>query len=122
MKPIVKTLLIAALTLGGTLPAYADHHESLWERMHRIDKRIERGVRSGELTRGEVRRLEHERREIRAMFREFRDDHHLSYKERRILEYKIDRLSEHVAALKHNDRERGDRDRYHHDRDRRDWR
>jgi septal ring factor EnvC (AmiA/AmiB activator) len=116
MKPIAKTLLIAALILGGTLPAYADHHEGLWERMHRIDQRIEQGVRSGELTRREVHRLDRERHEIRAMFREFRDDHHLSHKERRILEYKIDRLSEHVAALKHNDRERHDRDHYYRDR------
>ena len=116
MKPTktpIKILLAAILALAAALPAQADRYRSdLYARMQRIEERIEHGLRSGELTHREVRHLDRERNEIHAIFRSFRSDHHLSHRERQILEVRLDRLSAEVAALNNNHRDRWDRARY----------
>jgi hypothetical protein len=103
MNTLVKSLVIAALGIGMALPAAADASF----RQHKgqnLDNRIEQGVRSGELTRKEVRKLRRERREIRQMRRDFLSDGRLSTWERRTLARAKKRLSRHVYRLKHNDR------------------
>jgi hypothetical protein len=122
MKPTTKILLVAILGLTGALPAYADSC-GLRDRMERLERRIERGIDKGDLTGGEAHRLKRERREIRALARDFRDDGHLSRRECHILAARVQRLSDHISRLKHNDRSRYDNTYRHdqHDSYRRDY-
>jgi len=103
MKVIANVLLIAAFGLAGTLPAYADSCH-LRDRMERLERRIDHGVERGSLTDREVHWLKRERREIRGMARDFREDGHLSRRECAILADRVERLSDHISRLKHNDR------------------
>ena len=127
MKRLAKTLFIATLGLLTVTPAFAGHGRLL-DRMDRQQIRIERGVESGELTRREARALRKQQRRIHRLARDFYMDDYLSKRERRILRKKLNRASDRIRALKHNDEyryarhgygyEHGYRDRrYDHDPD-----
>ena len=92
-----------------------DHGDSYSRVDRRQDKqrsRIAEGRRSGELSRGEFRRLKKQQRKIGRMERRFYSDGHLSGKERRRLERAQDRASRRIAHFKHNDTYRGSGHRY----------
>ena len=79
---------------------------SINEREAQIDARIDRGERSGDLTRREAWRLRSELRDIQRLERRYRfTDGHISGWERQDLERRLDRLSRQVF------RERRDEDR-----------
>lgn len=75
-------------------------------RQERQAKRIRQGVRSGELIRPEAKRLRQQQRRIASLEHEFRSDGRFSKKERRIIQAKLDKASERIYRLKHNDRYR----------------
>ena len=121
MKSITKILWLLPLGLVWAVPVHADSC-GLRDRMERLERRIDRGIDKGQLTRREAHRLRRERREIRALARDFRDDGYLSRRECDILAGRVHRLSRHVRKLKHNDRDRYDRyDRYDDSYRRRHW-
>ena len=68
--------------------------------------RIHQGVRSGELTRPEARRLGHQEREIRQDERAAKCDGRLTLAERRKLDRELNRESYRIYRLKHNEVER----------------
>jgi hypothetical protein len=68
--------------------------------------RIHQGVRSGELTRGETRSLWHQEVEIRQDERAAKRDGRLTWGERRKLDRELNRESERIYRLKHNDVDR----------------
>ena len=106
MKTLTITLLAASFGLIATVPAYAGHghsYDRLYDRMERQQERIEHGIDSRELTRKEAKILKKQQRRIRRLAREFREDGWLSKRERRILRRKLDRASEQIRELKHND-------------------
>jgi hypothetical protein len=106
MNNIAKTLLATSVCLFTTLPVYAGHghgQNRLLDRLDRQHERIEQGVKSGALTHKEVRVLKRKQRKIRHLAWHFREDGNLSKKERRILRRKLDRASDHIWELKHND-------------------
>jgi hypothetical protein len=119
MKTLTKTFLATSLCLLTAVPAYAhyDKHGGIWDRLERQQSRIEQGIDSGELTRKEAKRLKKQQRKVRWLFREFRDDGHLSKHERRKLNQKLDRISSNIWEFKHNHktRYRKSYDRYHYD-------
>lgn len=117
MNRFAKNLFVAALCLCAAAPAFAGHrHERLHDRLDRQHIRIERGIESGELTRREARKLMKQQRRIHRLAREFYADDHLGKRERRILTQKLDRASDRIHALKHNDeyRHAGYRGGYRH--------
>lgn len=67
-------------------------------------KRIKQGVRSGELVKAEAKKLREQQRRIARLEANFRADGHLSKKERKIIQAKLDNASERIYALKHNHR------------------
>ncbi|PIV75922.1 MAG: hypothetical protein COW56_02375 [Rhodocyclales bacterium CG17_big_fil_post_rev_8_21_14_2_50_68_7] len=75
-------------------------------RQHHQQQRIEQGWRSGELTRGEARRLGGEQRMIRREERAYRTDGVLSPRERRDLNRDLNRASRHIYREKHDAQER----------------
>ena len=89
-----------------------DHVESdyAYDGYGRVDRRRDRqwsrllqGRRSGELSRGEFRRLKKQQRRIGRMERRFSSDGYLSGRERYRLERAQSRASRHIARAKHND-------------------
>ena len=101
----MKNLVIAAvlgLSALTALPAAAQvdaHRENQQDR-------IQQGVRSGELTRGETRRLENQQRSIARQEHRMRSRNggYLTPRQRARLEERQARASRHIYAAKHNAR------------------
>ncbi len=96
-------------------------HQAAYDDNDRVDRRQDRqrariieGRRSGELTRGEFRRLKQQQRKIGRMERRFNRDGFLSERERYRLERAQDHASRRIARLKHNDIQRGSGHRFAH--------
>jgi hypothetical protein len=121
MKTLTKTLLAGSMCLFAALPAVAGHGNGyghgygygygfgsgdIRQRLERQERRIEQGIRSGDLTRWEAQKLQRQQHRIRHLFHDLRDDGRLSHKERRLLNAKLDAASHWVYDLKHNDWER----------------
>jgi hypothetical protein len=102
-----KTTLVTILgttLLAGLLPI-ASSAETINQREHREQVRIRQGIRSGELTRAEARRLEAEQARIRANERRSRRDG-LDAKERRRLQNQLHRASRDIRRQKHDRQDR----------------
>jgi uncharacterized membrane protein len=91
-----------------------DGYDRVDRRQDRQRARLIQGRRSGELTRGELRRLIKQQKKIGRMKRRFSWDGHLSGKERRLLERAQDRASRHIAHAKHNHIYKGSGHRHAH--------
>ena len=118
MMTITKAFFATTLCVLIAVPAYAGHNDwndGLRERMYQLDKRIEHGIKTHELTRKEAKELEQQQHRIHRLAREFREDGRLSRKERHKLERELDRLSDQITEYKHN---RHDRPKYRHDHER----
>jgi septal ring factor EnvC (AmiA/AmiB activator) len=79
---------------------------SIPERIDHMEARIERGIKSGELTRPEAAKLREELREIRKREHRMREDGRLSERERSALHADLDRLDRHITREKHDDQQR----------------
>lgn len=111
MKRRYLTCLIPLIGLIAT-PVLADHDRyhpqgKIEQRLDRQHWRIKQGVRSGELTRKEARSLRRQQRRISRLERRFSSDGWLDRGERHELRDKLDRASDRIYRLKHNDRYRG---------------
>jgi hypothetical protein len=108
MKGFKMKLLVAMI---ATLPiaafAAGPHGHSVNQRQHSQQARIHQGVKSGQLTRHEARRLQGEQRHIRRQERAYRADGHLSRHERADLRRDLNRSSRHIAAQRHDGQSRG---------------
>ena len=92
-----------------------DRHDRYGRVDRRQDKqraRIVQGRHSGDLTRGEARRLKKQQQKINRMERRFSRDGYLSGRERYRLELAQDHASRRIARLKNNHVYRGSGHRY----------
>jgi hypothetical protein len=130
-KPQV--LMIAALALFAASPVFAGHghrndddhsrhgyrqHDDrrvagVQKRLHIQHRRIDHGVENGSLTRREEHKLWRQQKHIRHLAKDFRQDGYLSRKEHEILTRKLDKASDRIRRLKHNDADRYCRTRDH---------
>lgn len=69
-------------------------------------KRIHQGIHSGELTKGEVHKIQREQKRLQKSKRQAWSDGKLTPKERVRLEHRQDRASRHIYRAKHNDIDR----------------
>lgn len=107
MKLFYKTALIVALSTFAISNVYADTRDpGVNKRQHRQHARIADGVKSGELTRSEVKALRTEQRAIRAQEREFKSDGVLTKGERRELHRDLNESSRDIRREKHDDDQR----------------
>ena len=106
-----KTIAAGLVVLfAAAAPAMASHgvrDSGIDERQHRLEQRIEHGFRTGQLTRHEARRLQHEMREIERAERYFWSDGRLTPHERGELHARLNHLS---RLIQH---ERRDAERRH---------
>jgi len=103
MKKILAVAMLAALSL----PAFAQNTTpGIDQRQNNQERRIEQGVRSGQLTPRETARLERGQARIRQMERQALADGHVSRRERAAIDQAQERQNQLIAQLKHNDRSR----------------
>jgi len=96
--------LIAAGLVAATLPlaTAAASADQIDRRQAEQERRIQQGVRSGELTRGEYRQLEAEQARIREMERRAKADGHVDRAERARIEAAQNAASRHIYQEKHD--------------------
>ena len=97
--------LIAGFVLAtSALTAQADgtRDPRVNTRQHTQHDRIKQGVRSGELTRHETRRLAGEQRDVRQLERAYKSDGTLTGAERRDLHHEQNQASRDIYRQKHD--------------------
>ena len=103
----MKKLLTIAVLGALSLPAFAQYTTpQIDQRQERQERRIEQGVRSGELTPRETARLERGQARIREMERRALADGRISPRERAAIDREQDKQNQLIARLKHNERTR----------------
>lgn len=102
-----KTRLVAILgtTLCAGLLPIASSAQAINQRQQREQVRIRQGVRSGELTRVEARRLEAEQARIRAAEQRARRDG-INARERERLQRELERANRDIGRQKHDKQDR----------------
>ena len=105
MRKIVSFLFAAAFLLGASAVSMAGPH-GINAREHREQQRINQGIRSGELTRREARRLEAGLARIRIDERYARADGNVTPRERARLERELNRESRGIYRQKHDGQDR----------------
>lgn len=113
-KPMIISLAFASGLSLTALPALAEggaHHPhaplkqrdpGVNHRQHQQNDRIHQGVRSGELTRAEIKNLNEQRRDIRQEERAYKADGHMTKAERRDLHQDMNALSRDIHDAKHD--------------------
>lgn len=104
MKPTIAGSLILGLAIAVAAPAA--HGASVDERQARQQKRIEQGLKSGELTPREAGRLERQEARIAAEEKASRSDGKLSKRERAKLQRDLNKASRHIYREKHDAQKR----------------
>jgi hypothetical protein len=94
-------LLVAALAITSIANAQ-DRTPVINARQHNQERRINNGVRSGELTRNETRHVRNDERRIKAQKRIARADGNVSHNERRAIRHDENRTSRAIYRDKHN--------------------
>jgi len=105
MMKLLIPMAIAALFVHQLAQAQ-ESGASVNERQHNQMDRIREGAASGELTRGETRRLVGEQREIRREESAYRSDGVLTGRERADLHRDLDRSSNHIRQERHDAQQR----------------
>jgi len=105
-RTLVVTLL-AALVAGAPVAGFAQTDApGVDKRQHRQQQRIIRGVKSGELTARETRRLVHAERHVAREERRYKADGRLTPRERADLHRDLTRSSRQIRRQKHDDQSR----------------
>lgn len=97
---------VAALALPAAAAQAQRGYQSINQRQDNQFRRIEQGVRSGALTRGEAQRLRGEFRSLDRLEGRYRASNGLSAGERRDLDRRFDALSRRIREQKHDRQDR----------------
>ena len=97
-----KKMMAAVLMALPLVAAAGTRDPGVNQRQHNQQQRIQQGVKSGELTRGETRRLETEQRHIRNEEARYKSDGQLTRAERADLQHDLNRSSRHIYNQKHD--------------------
>ena len=116
MKTIKSLVMAAALVAGvaafaseaqaGPRCGVGDRTRGVNQRQRNQQRRIGRGVRSGELTGRETMRLAREQYQIQREKRQIKSDGEVTRAERRELHRELNQASRHIYRAKHNRRDR----------------
>jgi hypothetical protein len=104
MKIMRKVVLSMLLSSALCAPLFAAN--PIDQREQNQKARIRQGVKSGELTRNETRRLRKEEARIRAVEKKARSDGEISKREARKLDRSLDKASRDIARQKHDRQDR----------------
>ena len=101
MKKVIVSLVFGSLL---SVPLYAAN--PINRREHNQRERIEQGVKSGELTRAETKRLAKEEARIRAVEKRDKADGKITPREALKLDRMLDKTSRDIYKQKHDNQER----------------
>lgn len=101
-KSIIAAVVIAAFALPGFASAQTASTPRVDKRQERQDKRIEQGVKSGELNKKEAARLEKGQARVQKMEDKAMADGKMTKKEKVRIEHKQDQQSRKIAREKHD--------------------
>jgi hypothetical protein len=111
MIVLIAGLLSMTSALAHTSSYYKQHKPHYDTTQDRVDvrqqkqqMRIEQGIDSGLLTRGELKKLEQQQNNIARLENRFKSDGRLTRKEKQILLKKLDLASQRIYNLKNNGR------------------
>jgi hypothetical protein len=107
MKRLTKIVLAvgsAALLTAGALYAGPTDDPGIQKREQNQERRIEQGVKSGQLTPGEAGRLERQQAKIQQDEARMKSDGKLTKKERAKLTREQNRASKNIYRKKHNEK------------------
>lgn len=102
---MLKKMLCATVLLGAALPVFAGT-PVLDQREQNQKARIVQGVKSGELTRTETRRLVAGERRLNRNERQAKADGEVTLRERARLQREADRMSGRIYRQKHDGQQR----------------
>ena len=106
-RNLLGAVFAALVSVAGPAAASHGHGDiSIDQRQHRLETRIEQGLRAGELTRHEYRRLRHGLAEIERAERHFAADGRLTPRERDDLHARLDHLAREVYRERHDAEQR----------------
>ena len=95
---------VLAGSLLLTLGTAADvHGQNIHPRLENLERRVDQGVRSKELTPTEADRLRNQLRDVREREQRMRADGKLGPRERKELDAELDRLSRRIVKQKHDE-------------------
>jgi hypothetical protein len=108
MKKKGLIVLLVAFVIGFATFSYAQGRgqegvQNINQRLRSAHEGIERGIRSGALTREEARRLKDELDSVLREEARMKADGRLNRQERQRLDKELDRLERHISNLKRND-------------------
>jgi hypothetical protein len=110
MKKLIVSLAIASSALIATAPAAAQRYGypdgNIYQRLERIEFRIDRGAQRGALTRGEAQRLRYEAGNIKRLAYRYGRDGVQAW-EHRDLARRVDRLQNRLQRERFDDDRRG---------------
>jgi len=101
MKKIILPIVAVSALAAATLPAAAMAQQPINQRQAQLEQRIDRGVRNGDLNRGEARRLHGELREVARLEYRYRAGG-LNGWERNDLDRRLDRISAQIRYERHD--------------------
>jgi len=101
MKRILASLLAVGAVAAAAAPAAAQPWQTINQRQANLDRRIDVGVRNGDLTRNEARHLRGQFHDLQRLEARYRVDG-LSLRERNDLDRRFDRLSAQIRAERHD--------------------
>ena len=102
-----KILIGAAIVSASVVGAYAqDKTPVVDQREQNQEKRVEQGIKSGELTKGEAAHLEAQQGKIKVDEAKAKADGKVTAKERAKLKREQNRASRNIYRKKHNKRDR----------------
>jgi len=104
MKRVIASLLAIGAVAAAAAPAAAQPWQSINQRQAQLDRRIDVGVRNGDLTRKEAARLRNEFLDLKRLEARYRIDG-LSVRERADLDRRFDQLSRQIRAERHDRQE-----------------
>lgn len=106
MKVSMTLTMVTAIVLAVTSANAGTRDPGVNARQDNQRSRIQQGVRSGELTRRETRRVADTQRDIRQLERAYQSDGTLTGAERRDLHHEQNQASRQIHRQKHDDQDR----------------
>jgi hypothetical protein len=106
MRKIAKMMIVTGIVtvIGGGSAFAGTNDPGIQEREQNQEKRIDQGIKSGQLTPGEAGRLETQQAKIKQDEERMKADGNLTGKERAKLTREQNRASRNIYRKKHNDR------------------
>ena len=102
MKKTVSILIVSFMIFVSVISVSSAEEISGKKSAQNQKQRIEQGVKSGELTPQEAKKLEAEQMKLKNAEAEVKSDGEVTNKERKILKNRREKASQHIYNLKHN--------------------